>query len=433
MPGPLHEPTSTSPSPTGTVLVGWGREPFRLDQGLPMSGFAARTDLSRGTLEPAPEAIALALGDEVIVALDVIGVDRQLAETVTAMAGLPHPVLLTATHTHAGPGILPGRLGGHSDRARTAVAEAAATAARQASDSQQECIAEWLEPQIPGLAHDRRRSVVSPDARLRALRWRANATTTGYIVSYPCHPTVIGPANLYLSPDYPGYLRLRVQEPTGCPVLFLTGCAGDINAGHSVTKSFHLSANDRRTPHDADVFGTALATGVLAGRWQPLDLSGGIVAGRADVDVTMDPRDAETPIQLRRRWERELLTADEGTQALLGSWIEWAGTPGAGQPASYRLPVARMGIGEASIVFLPGEPFLAADLALTRDLNSHTMVSGYYLDTPGYLPDAAQYPLGGYEVLDAHRYYGMPAPFAAGTLETLVAAAQTPTEARELR
>src|SRR5690625_289808 len=47
-------------------------------------------------------------------------------------------------------------------------------------------------------------------------------------------------------------------------------------------------------------------------------------------------------------------------------------------------------------------------------------VLGYTDGCPGYLPSAAEYPFGGYEVCDAHRYYGMPGPFAPGSLERLV-------------
>jgi hypothetical protein len=51
------------------------------------------------------------------------------------------------------------------------------------------------------------------------------------------------------------------------------------------------------------------------------------------------------------------------------------------------------------------------------------MVTGYTNGCPGYLPAKDEYKFGGYEVLDAHRYYGMPAPFAAGSAEQLVQAA----------
>jgi neutral ceramidase len=48
------------------------------------------------------------------------------------------------------------------------------------------------------------------------------------------------------------------------------------------------------------------------------------------------------------------------------------------------------------------------------------LVTGYTGDCPGYLPDAEAYAHGGYEVTDAHRYYGMPAPFARGGAERLL-------------
>ena len=42
---------------------------------------------------------------------------------------------------------------------------------------------------------------------------------------------------------------------------------------------------------------------------------------------------------------------------------------------------------------------------------------------PGYIPARVDYPAGGYEVAEAHRYYGLPAALAPGSAEALVAAA----------
>jgi hypothetical protein len=50
------------------------------------------------------------------------------------------------------------------------------------------------------------------------------------------------------------------------------------------------------------------------------------------------------------------------------------------------------------------------------------MVAGYTNGCPGYLPTESEYPLGGYEVSDAHRYYGAAGPFRPGSAEDLVAA-----------
>ncbi|WP_341730056.1 hypothetical protein [Brooklawnia sp.] len=416
------EHSGAGPARAATMTVGWGYEPLRFSRGLPMAGFAARKDRSTASLIPGPEAIAVALGDEVIVAADVIGVDPQLADTIAEAAQLPNPVILTATHTHSGPGITPGRLGDFSQEARAVVVNAAATAARRALDSAGSCTVEWLEPQVTGLAHDRRRRKVAWDAHLRALRWKSGGYVTGYLVSYPCHPSIIGPANSHLSPDYPGYLRTRIQEATGCPVIFLTGAAGNVNAGYPERSSGQRYHDLGRTPSDADLFGTTLAETLLAGRWQPVDLSSGISVSRTEVDACLVPIDIENTTVLREQWERQLRSAEGESRGILQRWISWAKKPESGRQCRYRLPVARMRLGDVSLAFLPGEPFLAADLELNSAPGSRAIVGGYYRDTPGYLPDAAQYLLGGYEVTDAHRYYGMPAPFARGTLEALIAA-----------
>ena len=44
---------------------------------------------------------------------------------------------------------------------------------------------------------------------------------------------------------------------------------------------------------------------------------------------------------------------------------------------------------------------------------------------PGYIPPASEFGFGGYDVDEAHRYYGMPASFAPGAAEALAAAAKS--------
>ena len=85
--------------------------------------------------------------------------------------------------------------------------------------------------------------------------------------------------------------------------------------------------------------------------------------------------------------------------------------------------------GDLVVVGLPGEPFVSCSEAVRsavrtvqaeRGLTSGpVVVTGYTNGCPGYLPEASAYPNGGYEVVDAHRYYGMPAPFARGSVERL--------------
>lgn len=405
--------------PSATLRIGQAHCRFDLPAPVAMPGFAARTEPSVGTLTPPPRASAVAFEDVALVSLDVIGSDPELCQEIAAE--FPQvAVLVTSTHTHSGPAVTPGRLGVTAAPGRAAVVAAAVDAIRQALRCRAPACLEWLAPSSPGLAHDRRHGGVrAADARLTALRWRTGTEVAGWLVSYPCHPTVIGPASRSLSPDYPGWLRAELER-TGGVCVFLTGCAGELNAGHQVSASFRLDSAAGRTPEDAARFGETLAAAVQTADASPLDARGGVRLQTSEVVASYRPLTTEPPRTQQLRWQAELADTDPGNRALLASWIDWANRSEAGTSGQYRLPVAVLQVGEADICLLPGEPFLSAELALRG--SGPTMVAGYYADVPGYLPSAPEYQRGGYEVLDAHRYYGMPAPFAVGTLEQLVAA-----------
>ena len=51
------------------------------------------------------------------------------------------------------------------------------------------------------------------------------------IVGYTMHPTVMGPGNRLVSPDWPGHLKRVMSSLTGAPCLFLQGATGDIGPG----------------------------------------------------------------------------------------------------------------------------------------------------------------------------------------------------------
>jgi hypothetical protein len=47
------------------------------------------------------------------------------------------------------------------------------------------------------------------------------------LVNYACHPTIMGPANRLITPDYPGAMKRVVEQAIGGKCLFLQGSAGD--------------------------------------------------------------------------------------------------------------------------------------------------------------------------------------------------------------
>ncbi len=47
------------------------------------------------------------------------------------------------------------------------------------------------------------------------------------VVNYACHPTIMGPPNRLITPDYPGAMKRVVEQAIGGKCLFLQGSAGD--------------------------------------------------------------------------------------------------------------------------------------------------------------------------------------------------------------
>ena len=118
----------------------------------------------------------------------------------------------------------------------------------------------------------------------------------------------------------------------------------------------------------------------------------------------------EAPEALAERWYRERETADPARAALLDHWIAWA-TDTAGRPLKpVEARVSVLNWGGVPIIALPGEIFAEAALQIRQKMSGDPgFVIGFAEDNPGYIPPESEYAFGGYEVDEAHRYYGRPA------------------------
>jgi len=81
--------------------------------------------------------------------------------------------------------------------------------------------------------------------------------------------------------------------------------------------------------------------------------------------------------------------------------------------------------GGVPVVALPGEIFAETALSIRAALGRDrpAFVIGFADDNPGYIPPASEFRFGGYEVDEAHRYYGLPMSFAPGSAEALAGCA----------
>ncbi|MFB9831250.1 hypothetical protein, partial [Actinoallomurus acaciae] len=118
-------------------------------------------------------------------------------------------------------------------------------------------------------------------------------------------------------------------------------------------------------------------------------------------------------------WERELPWAAADRRELLRAWIAWARDIAPRTRTSWTGRVTVLRWGSLRLVALPGEPFSATARDIAGRVPGDVIVIGYSDGCPGYLPPVTEFDQGGYEVEEAHRYYGMPAPFAPGAAESL--------------
>ena len=103
--------------------------------------------------------------------------------------------------------------------------------------------------------------------------------------------------------------------------------------------------------------------------------------------------------------------------------MAWAKTAAKQELNPWTTRVSLLDWGGVKIIALPGEIFAETSLAIRRLLNQKpSFVIGFSDANAGYIPPASEYSYGGYEIDEAHRYYGMPASFKSGSAEALVAA-----------
>lgn len=411
-----------------SLTVGVAVRTVEVPAGTPLAGFAGRLSASTGVHDPT-SVRALVLGDVAIVTVDVCALHERTCAAIEAASGLA-TVVVTATHTHSGPSVGCGRVGPHAPQVHDAIVDAALAALHEAADRRRPVTVDWAQVHGLGVAHDRRHLGRPIDPPLVALRFTDSGTreTTATLASYPCHPVVLDATNTLVTADYVHPLRAGVEDSTSAPCVFLTGAAGDVNTGHEATSSFGSQKTPQRTFERAEELGGRIAAGLEAALWAPVEariataLSEGLVFDYEPLtQARVDARRAE--------WETQLADSDPGQRAVLTCWIAWAED---WRPAwlteRWAGRVTCIDLGGATVLTLPGEPFLwAADTLM--GVRPRVMVAGYADGVAGYLPTSDAYPEGGYEVEDACMYYAMPAPFARGSLERAVEVARSLLEA----
>ena len=259
------------------LKAGWCAVDITPPVGTPLAGFAARKGVSEGIHDPLM-ARALVIereGGETVALLtaDVVGVPtpmaRQVRERIAAAIGTaPDHVMVSASHTHSGP-VLEHSLdtiGLASEHYRATLADDARRGGGRRREAAGAGRLEAASGRIEGIGRNRRHDDGLPvDPEVGLLSLLPSSGPACRFVKYACHAVTLGPDNLLITADYPGYaMRFieRVMGP-GTVAMFANGAAGDVNTGHSADLSALGYFIPGRTFERAERLGTMLGAEVV--------------------------------------------------------------------------------------------------------------------------------------------------------------------------
>lgn len=362
-----------------------------------------------------------------ILAMDLIGLDfdlvQQVREGIAAQTGLaPEAIMLNATHTHGGPNVREFNSMGTRDPAYIDVlVRKLIGVAKQAADRTQPADLAYGRASVQiGINRRQRRGAdgqtvigrnyagpVAPYVDALVVR-DSRGEPFALLFAHACHPTTLGGENLLITADFCGYACDYVCDATGGAVMpfFLQGCAGDINP------------YPRSTYEDAERHGLTLGAAAIEAleKAAPLE-SGELDFAERTISLPLLPPPpleqcernvAEWSAQVER--EREgghmgrILNA-EGMRdfAEYERKIAAQANPDLSQPFT----IQRLTVGGAQFLGMPAEMFVRYALDFAEQAEGPVFPLGYTNGVHGYVPTAADYPYGGYEVEVAYRYYGL--------------------------
>ena len=222
----------------------------------------------------------------------------------------------------------------------------------------------------------------------------------GSLTVYGCHPTSLG--GYLIGGDYPGYFCRAIEEQTGAPALFSTGCAGNIRPWYGRKKGiFPRPSFEQLAAAGQELAATALASQTDA---MPVDATHLQIVNTFHclpyVELPTHSALRETlkdPNPRHSDWAAAMLAITQHGKLATSS-------PHEIQIVQFN-PDLRM-------VFLGGEVLSEIGLHIKSVLSPATTITVAYANgLIAYVPSANAHPLGGYEVDGSHHYFRRPARF----------------------
>ena len=248
------------------------------------------------------------------------------------------------------------------------------------------------------------------------------------LVGYTMHPTVMGPTNRLVSPDWPGHLKRSFEQVTGATCMFLQGATGDVGPGpdgytddvrvvrrlgaavgsEAARCYLELPVPAREYRHER-----IWESGAPLGKWTSEENptpKPTVAAATTSIPLPVRPQPSiDDATQVARSAEAKLndLVArdapaneiEEATFNVKRANMTLTRASTFGGRESFPVELHAVRIGPLVILGCEGEPFsgIAKEIRGGSPFE-HTWFGGYNGGWFGYIPTPAEYERGGYEV-----------------------------------
>ena len=430
-------------------LVGISEEEITPKHSICMAGFIARDKPSEGIHDPL-FARTLVLSDEkqiiALISLDLLGIDEDLTNEIRNKAkeklNIQNNIIIHATHTHSGPCIQNNILLEQVDiNYRNFLIEKCISGLEKAINNLNHAYLFFNIGKEETIAFNRLDPLGPKDFDVPVIRIEdENNNVKAIFTSYACHPVVLGPDNLLISGDFPYFIMNTLKKIYGeIEIIYMTGCAGQINTGHSAFDSIKKINMERRTFKEAERIGKVLAGIVLHTSETMADLryrSNYYVEPNLIIKNTIvalplkEPEPIKEIIKMKRIWQKKIKAMEYGNnhieKKLFEMYLKWAELMEEGKliKNSVEVEIYVVKLGNIYMIFLPGEAFVEIGLEIKSFILSkgyRSIVISYCNNVPGYIPHSSCYYLkNNYEIEESYRFYGLSAPFSPKASEILI-------------
>jgi len=393
--------------------------------GVPMAGYSARMGSAK-EIHDDLYAKAIVFNDKdtkaALVRCDLIGLERDFVEEtrrlIESETGIDrNNIMITCTHTHSGP--ITDSLIPDLDAWMKVLSRKIKGAVIAANRNLKEAKIGFNRGSVEGIVINRRKPGGPVDAEVGIIRIDDLAgNPMAVLINYACHAVVLGPDNLLISADYPGFVMNFVERNLGVPALFVNGACGDINPLDKLTVMRQKRKEDIYDRHGG-TFEEAKRLGNMIGAEAVKVFLG--TETENDLELKVASREIKIPLvdlpsidELKRMLEenenlfRKLVSEKDAAHAFrIAMLIQYARSTikyveSGENVRPTEIQVFR--IGDGGLIALPGEIFVEIGLDIKKKSGlKHTFICELANDAIGYVPTREAFKEPGYEVGVARR------------------------------